>query len=118
MPHEIGIADLRREAEERGGLLRVEDRRERRLRQRQERLDVLARRVQQLQASGCDEFRRERAAIGNRERIDQDDVVPDGNLDQAELRVVRPLADELRIDCEWLPRSATQRRASRASRGR
>ena len=98
--HELGVADLRGKPEQRGRLLRVEHGRERHARQRQERLDVLARRVQQLQARRVREQRRQRAAVRDRERIDEGDVVRGGGLDQAQPRVIRPLAHELGVERE------------------
>jgi len=100
LPDELGVADLRREAEEGGSLLRVECRRERRAGQRQQRLDVLARRVQQLRATVVRQLPRERAAVRDRKRVDEDNLAADRGLDQAELREVGALANELGIDGE------------------
>src|SRR6185503_18523334 len=95
LPDELRVADLRREAEEGGSLLRVECRRERRAGQRQQRLDVLARRVQQLRATVVRQLPRERAAVRDRKRVDEDNLAADRGLDQAELREVGALANEL-----------------------
>ncbi len=46
----------------------------------------------------------ERAAVRDRERVDQGDVAGDGHLDQAESRVVGAFADELGVERDGLCR--------------
>ena len=75
-------------------------RRERNAGHGQERLDVLARGVQELRPRRVREQRRERAAVRDRERVDEDDVARGRGLDQAQLRVVRPFAHELGVERE------------------
>ena len=100
LPHEFRVADLRRKAEQRGGLLGVEHRGERAAGQRQQRLDVLPRCVQQLDPLRIRQWRDQRAAILDRKHIDHAEVARYCGLDQAQPREIGALADELGVERE------------------
>jgi hypothetical protein len=79
LAHEIRVPDLGGKTEQCGRLLRVEDRCKRRSCQGQQRLDVLARRMQEFRASRVAERCGQRSAVRDRERVDQGDIAGDGH---------------------------------------
>src|SRR6185437_14188033 len=93
------VADAVAEAAYHGGDLGVEERRRHRTRQVDEDLDVLPRRVEDLEQGGGGHQREKRPQVdAGRQRVERGGLVGAGDLHQAELREIGLVADEFRVD--------------------
>ena len=98
-PGEFGVADLRGEAGERRGDLRVEQRCHG-AEQRREHLEVLPPGMQHLRGAARAQRRAQRPQVLERERVDAHRAAARGELQQAELRPVGALAHELGVETD------------------
>ena len=89
---------LRRPADQRGCDLRVDEPRRHALGPLPDHLEILTRAVQHPGAVGAEQLRVQGAQVERRQAVDARRVVARRDLDQAQLRVVRLLADELGVD--------------------
>ncbi len=97
---EFGVADLRREPEEGGGYLRIEQGAGHRAPGLQQHFQVLSRRMQDLQLRAVLQQLVQRREVEIGERIDQVAVGFRGELHQAQLCMVGALAHELGVERE------------------
>ena len=98
--HELGVPDLRREAEHGCRDLGVEDRNRHGASAKLQHLEVLACGVKDLQFRPIGQQRVQRVEVEPGERIDQETVAVGRDLHEAQLRVIRPLTHEFRVDGE------------------
>ena len=102
-------AELRRPADERRADLRVDETRRQPRRALPDHLEILARAVQHPGPVGAEQPLEQRREVERRETVDARRVLAGRDLDQAQLRVVGLLADELRVDRD--ERCVVERRA-------
>ena len=97
---QIGVTDLRFEADASGGDLRVEDRRDHPFDAEINRLEILSRRVYELRRCGAGECGDQGFEAPAPQCIHAIDVTADRQLQQAQLREKSPFPQEFRVDAD------------------